>query len=199
MSKEGILDGQRPLDSSFSSVLFSQLANQASTLGTTGGLLKEGGRAGAATGKSISPSGKSMTFSMLMNALLLHVMSQVKKNQQMTLPGASTLHVLSSSLLSQSQMSSENMLQTSTAHSHPLSSNSEPITAVSSLNQNLHKTPSGPPIITNQVRPLTVPSTHSDSMDPLRNPSTSRPSAYAPHLTPVPSPLHPHCLACDRL
>ena len=29
--------------------------------------------------------------------------------------------------------------------------------------------------------------------------STMRPAAYSPHLTPIPSTLHPHCLAQDQL
>jgi hypothetical protein len=52
-----------------------------------------------------------------------YVKEEEKKKRSvhnMTLPGASTLHILSSSLLSQSQMSSENLLQTSTTHSHSI-------------------------------------------------------------------------------
>ena len=37
-------------------------------------------------------------------------------------------------------------------------------------------------------------------MIPQHNPiARAKPTAYAPHLTPVPSPLRPHCLARDRL
>jgi hypothetical protein len=56
-----------------------------------------------------------------------------------------------------------------------------------------------PPVVTNRVRPLLTHSTNEDPTTLRHEPETARPTAYAPHLTPVPSPLRLHCLARDRL
>lgn len=200
--REEISDGRRQSVLKSLSVLSSQLVSLASTsgsLGTTGALLKDGGRVEVATDKLTLPSGGSTTSSLLTSALLSHAMLQVRKTQQMPLQEASTLHLLSSSLLSQSHMSSNASSQTSTVSCLLTKLSSELMDSIPCLNQNLDETLSVPLAITNRVRPLTFPPATSDPAVLPRSSSSPRPSAYAPHLTPIPSPFRPHCLARDRL
>jgi hypothetical protein len=100
--KEGTSDGLKQSGSSSLSILSSKLVSLANSLGssvTIGALLKDGRKVEVATGKQTLSSGEFTTSSLLADALLLHDMLQARKTQQMPPHEASTLLVLSSSLL----------------------------------------------------------------------------------------------------
>jgi hypothetical protein len=106
----------------------------------------------------------------------------------------STLHY--STKTSSSQMFCNISSQTSTVHpptsSELLGDNLNPTKSQSEASSTL---PSG----MSRSHPLPI---HSANLDPAtlhHSSGTARPTAYAPHLMPIPSPLRPHCLARDHL
>ena len=199
--REGTLGGpkQSALNSLY--VLSSQLVSLASTSGslvTTGASLK-GGKEGVTINKPTSSSGESTTSSLLANALLSHATSQARRTQQMPLPGASTHRILSSSLLSKSQVLYDTSSQTLTVNLPHASSSLKLLGSTPSPTQSQNGIPDTPPIVTNRARPLLIHMTDSGPATLHHNPRMPKPTAYAPNLTPIPSPLRPHCLARDRL
>ena len=133
------------------------------------------------------------------NALLLHITSQARKIQPMPPPKASIYHLLSSSLMSQSQMLFDGLSSTLTVSCPPMSLNSETKVSVSSPTQSQKEIPTNPLIITKWVWPLLVQPVESKPAIACQDSVAARPSTYAPHLTLAPSPLCPHCLAHDHL
>jgi hypothetical protein len=112
---------------------------------------------------------------------------------------ASTLLVLSSSLLSQSQKISNLSSQTLTALPSPVNFSSKLVVLNPSPSKNQSETQDTLYNITNCALLLLVLPTDSSSMTPHINLGMARPTTYAPHLTPFPSPLYPHCLARNCL
>jgi hypothetical protein len=196
------LDGPRQSALSFSSTPSSLLVVLASTSGSSETIRmssKNGGKGGIEADKPTLYSCKSMTSLLLTNALISHTMLPAKKTQQMPLPKASTYHFLSSFLLSQSQMIYGTSSQTLTVPSPPASLSSEPMDLAPILTQSPSRTLDSPPSVVNQARPLLIQPMDLNSTTFFFNLSSARPSAYAPHLAPISSPLCPYCLAQDRL
>lgn len=114
-------------------------------------------------------------------------------------PGASTHRLLSSSLISQSRIVYNTSSLTTTVDLPTAVSSSKLTSPTLGPTQNQSEISNTLPVVTNRVRPLLTPSTNSDPTILHHEPGIARPTAYAPHLTPIPSPLRPHCLARDRL
>ena len=190
----GILDGLKPLASSFLSALSAQPASQASSSGSLEiieGSSKAGGKGGAETGRQTRSSVASITSQILTNALLLHATSPAEKTQQMRPQEDSTHLLLTSSQLSAFQTLSGNLSQMSTSSNQPPVESSPSVEAPTTPNSCFTQ-------VTSRVRNgITTVDTPRLAV-PLRTRS-SRPSAYSPNLSPQPSPLRPHCLARDRI
>ena len=93
----GILDGLKPLASSFLLALSAQQPSQANiseSSETTKELSKDGGRGEAGTGKQTRSSGESTTSQMLTSAFLSHAMLPAEKTQQTVGLYPATVHLL---------------------------------------------------------------------------------------------------------
>ena len=192
---EGISDGQKRLALSFLRSLSAQpvsLASSSESLATTAGSSRAGGKEGAETGKLTRCSDAYTASNVLTNALLSHAMSPAAKTQQTVPQEDSTHHLLTSSQLSVSRSLSSGSSLISTNKSPLVGSSADPekASAAGILDRSR---------VTNRVRhggtaldtpPLVVSAVI---------PRIARPSAYGPSLSPLPSPLRPHCLAKDRL
>jgi hypothetical protein len=132
-------------------------------------------------------SGKSITSSLLTNVLLSHATENPADAPSQGIYRATHLF-LSSSLLSKSLALSPPM---------NLESRHTDLALNSTKNQKeLHSTS---PLLLNCAQPLLKqPAILNQEIFPS-NPRNAKPTAYAPHLTPAPSPLCPHCLAYDHL
>src|SRR5271156_3587586 len=193
----GTSGGQRPSASSSSLDLSVQRAYQVSfskSLVTTAASSRAGGREGAETGKPTGSSGASMTSRLLTDALLSHATLPVVKTQQMAPPEDSTLRLLVSSQHAVSPTLSGNLSSILTTNPSPpdmgldwagLSIAASPI-AASPTHRVSHSTN---PRCLVEPQPIT----------PAVRLRPSKPSAYQPSISPIPSPLRPHCLAQDRL
>ena len=182
--RAGTSDGLKPLASSFLLALSAQQASRANISGSgeiTKGWLKDGGRAGVETGRQTKSSDESTTSQILTNAFLSHATSPAEKTQQMVPQEDSTRLLIVSSQSSAFQSLSGNISL--------IAPDSDPVQLAPSLDSST----------TNRVRHAAA---NANRSLPLPTPNVlrpSRPSAYGPNLSPLPSSLRPHCLARDRL
>ena len=193
---EGTSDGLKQLALSFLLTLSAQSANlrQANTSGslvTIEESSKAGGREGVEIGKPTRCSVASTASQILTNALLSHDMSPAVKTQLMAPREDSTHRLLISSQLSAFRTLSGSSSSISISDPPPIEPLSGPEPAPATLSPNLTQ-------VTNRFRhgvPIgNVPAPVVSTIKKL-----VKPSAYSPGLSPLPSPLHPHCLARDRL
>ena len=211
------LDGPKLLALSFLSALSSQPASRviASKSSVT---IKEwsrvGGKEEVRTKRQIKSSGEFTTSLLFTNALLSCVTSPAKTTQLMGPPKVYIPHYPCYYQPSTSPKTCSSSLSTTTPASFPVNRASQRLEPYQRLFRNQLKTPknalfmvnSTPDYMGNGSR-AKIPSgqLRPNKID-TRNPPifhqaapNARPAAYSPLLTPLPSILHPHCLACECL
>lgn len=206
--------GQKPLDLSSlfnpSWQLLPQGTNSRS-METTGASLKAGGKEEAGIDTRTSFSAESTPSRIMSNALFTLATSQAKKTLPMDHREASTPLDSSSSQIPPSHVKPHTFLPTSTPHFHQLST----VLATALLQpQHIQNHPetaamhpnTGPPQASTSAQTNPRPerrnmgnqhNARTNTLPPLLG--TGLPARYNPNLTPIPSPLRPHCLARDRL
>jgi hypothetical protein len=172
---------------------------------------KTGGEGEAGTTQRTPFSAESTTSRVMSSALCSLTMSQAESTPPINLPGAYTPHYVYSSRASPSLKKWLPSLSTSTHRSHQLSSTF--VTALLQPRDTQNQQETSPtladsgliqPSANLQTNPhpkkSNIGNQHSartNILPPLLG--TGTPARYNPNLSPIPSPLHPHCLTRDRL
>ncbi|KAF8834601.1 hypothetical protein BDN67DRAFT_1016330 [Paxillus ammoniavirescens] len=216
------LDGQSPLDSNFSSTLLTRSSNRTATsppLLTTWASSRDGGPAVTTTQKPIPSSSKSTISSLTRLTSLTSTpnMYPVKKTPLTALHEASTHHDPSSFHAFQSQiLSSRSSLMPqmdpppqNSAYSGKEPTNPTQTKSLTALGSNKRPMTGSEQLNRMRTLPSTMCSSTSEHNNtsrfnaPLRldSPSSTSitPHPYQIGLTPLPSQLHTHCLAKERL